>query len=68
MIFLVYVDNSLFFAPAAAANIDKPIKDVKEQGYNISDEGEIDDYLGVKIKKKRQQSHFDIATSHQSNP
>ena len=28
------------------------IKDIKDQGYNISDEGEIDEYLGVKIKKK----------------
>ena len=27
-------------------------KDIKDQGYNISDKGEIDDYLGVKIEKK----------------
>ena len=50
-IFLVYVDDGLFFA-LTANNIDKAIKDIKDQGYNISNEGEIDDYLGVKIEKK----------------
>ena len=35
-IFLVYIDDGLFFALAAADSIDKAIKDIKDQGYNIS--------------------------------
>ena len=49
-IFLVYVDDGLFFAPTDD-EINAAIADIRKAGYDISDEGEIDDYLGVKIER-----------------
>ena len=51
MIFLVYVDDRLFFAPNDD-NIERAIKDIRAAGCDISDKGEINDYLGVKIERK----------------
>ena len=50
-IFLVYVDDGLFFAPNDG-DIEAAIADIRAAGYDISDEGEIDDYLGVKIERR----------------
>jgi len=47
-IFLVYVDDGLFFAPTDE-EIDKVIDELRDAGFNVTDEGDIDDYLGVKI-------------------
>ena len=49
MIFLVYVDDSLFFV-LTDNEINAAIKDIREAGYDISNKGEINDYLSVKIE------------------
>ena len=48
-IVLVCVDDSLFFTPTDD-EINTAIADIRVAGYDISDEGEIDDYLDVKIE------------------
>ena len=50
VIFLCYVDDSLIFSPNAK-DIDQVIKELEELNYDVSDEGDIDDYLGVKVQR-----------------
>jgi histone deacetylase 1/2 len=50
-IFLCYVDDSILIDPDPK-NIDKVIAEFKAHKYDVTDEGEIDDYLGVKIERR----------------
>lgn len=50
VIFLVYTDDGIFLGPEQS-DIEKAIKDVGER-FEISDEGDLSDYLGVNIQKK----------------
>ena len=48
--FMVYTDDGVFFSPQKAS-IDQAIKDLQEVGhFMIEDQGDICDYLGVKIE------------------
>ena len=48
-IFMFYVDDGIFMAPTEG-EIDKAIKDLKTQNYDIEDKGNIEDYLGINIE------------------
>ena len=48
-IFFCYVDDSVLMDPVKA-EIDKVIKELQDINYQLTDEGNIDDYLGVKIE------------------
>jgi hypothetical protein len=49
-IFFCYVDDSVLIDPVAS-EIDRAIDELRALKYDITDEGEIDDYLGVKIER-----------------
>jgi hypothetical protein len=49
-IFLCYVDDSILIDPNPA-NIDKVFQEFNTLKYKVTDKGEIDDYLGVKIER-----------------
>ena len=49
-VFLCYVDNSIIISPKAD-DIDMMIKEL-QVNYNVTDEGELDNYLGVKIQRQ----------------
>jgi histone deacetylase 1/2 len=49
-IFLCYVDDSILIDPDPR-NIDQVFKEFNVLKYKVTDEGEIDDYLGVKIER-----------------
>jgi hypothetical protein len=53
-VFCIYTDNGIFLGPDKR-HIDKCIKEMGEH-FNITDEGEIDEYLGVKV------THLDDGT------
>jgi histone deacetylase 1/2 len=48
VIFLVYVDDGLFFSPDKTA-IDQAFADLVAAKFDIEDQGDISDYLGVKV-------------------
>jgi hypothetical protein len=50
-IFLCYVDDSVLIDPDKE-NIDKVFAELKALKYGVTDEGQIDDYLGVKIQRR----------------
>jgi hypothetical protein len=50
-IFLCYVDDSVLIDPDAE-NINKVFAEFKALKYGVTDEGQIDDYLGVKIERR----------------
>jgi hypothetical protein len=45
---LVYVDDAILCGPSSK-DIDDIIASLLKEGFDITDEGEIDDYLGVKV-------------------
>jgi hypothetical protein len=49
-IFLCYVDDTILIDPSDKA-IDNIIQELKDQKFNVTDEGQIEDYLGVRIEK-----------------
>jgi hypothetical protein len=49
-ILLCYVDDTIIIDPKDQA-IDKVIEDLRELKFNVTDEGQIEDYLGVKIER-----------------
>ena len=49
LMFLIYVDDGILLHPDAK-EIDKVIAELRALKYNISDEGDISDYLGVKVQ------------------
>jgi hypothetical protein len=48
-IFFCYVDDSVLIDPVKS-EIDKVIQELRDLNYQLTDEGNIDDYLGVKIE------------------
>ena len=48
-IFLCYVDDTILISPDDS-DIDKTIAQLRDLKYDLSDEGEIDDFLGVKVE------------------
>lgn len=48
LIFIVYVDDGIFFSPDDSA-INKAIKDLSEAGFDVDDQGDVSDYVGVHI-------------------
>jgi hypothetical protein len=50
-IFLCYVDDTILINPSDE-NIDKVISEFEILEYDVSDEDQIDDYLGVKIQRQ----------------
>ena len=48
VMFVVYVDDGIFVSPSSE-NIDKAIQDLKNEGLDMDDQGDLKDYLGVNI-------------------
>ena len=58
VIYVLYVDDSVITAPTSDL-IDATIKEIKSTGLKVTDEGSIEDFLGVNITHKRDGSvHF----------
>ena len=51
LIFLHYVDDALCLSPKAA-KFDKFIQYLRDTNFKVTDEGDINDYLGVKVTKR----------------
>ena len=49
--YVLYCDDSIIAAPSDK-EIDQVIKDLKGQQLDLTDEGKIGDFLGVKIQKQ----------------
>ena len=49
VLFGVFVDDGIFAAPTSQS-IDKAIQDLKDEGFDIEDQGDLSDYLGVNIE------------------
>jgi hypothetical protein len=49
LIFLHFVDDCICLSPEAA-DVDKFLADLRRTGFNVTDEGQISDYLGVKVE------------------
>ena len=47
IICVIYVDDTIFFAPDASI-IDNEINSLKSNGFELTDEGEVDSFLGIK--------------------
>ena len=62
VIFLVYVDDGIFLGPSDE-DIRKAFDEIRNNGFNISDEGELDDYLGVKIQRGKD-GHIYLTQPH----
>ena len=54
-IFLCYVDDSIIISPNSK-DIESLIKEL-QVNYNVTDKGEIDDYLGVKIHRQENETY-----------
>ena len=52
MIYMLYTDDSILAGPCNK-EIDEIIKDLRKAKLNITDEGDIEDFLGVNITKKK---------------
>ena len=50
LIFLHFVDDCICLSPVAS-DVDTFIADLKRAKFNVTDEGQLSDYLGVKIEK-----------------
>jgi hypothetical protein len=50
LIFLHFVDDCICLSPVAA-DVDKFLADLRAANFNVTDEGQISDYLGVKVEK-----------------
>jgi hypothetical protein len=50
LIFLHFVDDCICLSPDEA-DIDKFLSDLRQAKFNVTDEGKLTDYLGVKIEK-----------------
>ena len=50
VIFVVYVDDGIFLGPNSN-DIDKAIAELKAEGFDIEDQGDIADYLGVNVER-----------------
>ena len=62
LIFLHYVDDTLCLSPKSA-EVDKFIQDLRDVNFNVTDEGDINDYLGVKVTKHTDR-HFELNQPH----
>eukprot|EP00957_Ditylum_brightwellii_P012635 955076-Ditylum_brightwellii.AAC.1 len=51
IICVVCADNTLFFAPGDSL-IDKDISKLKTSGFDLTDKGEVDAFLGIKFDKQ----------------
>jgi Reverse transcriptase (RNA-dependent DNA polymerase) len=61
-LFLVYVDDGILIDPDPAA-VEQAMKDLASK-FEIEDEGELDDYLGVKIEKGVEKGTFKLNQPH----
>jgi hypothetical protein len=52
VVFFVYVDDGIFLSPSKKA-IDKAIQDMREADFDIEDQGDMCDYLGVQVNKTK---------------
>jgi hypothetical protein len=52
VVFLVYVDDGIFLSPSKKA-IDKAIQELREADFDVEDQGDICDYLGVRVDKTK---------------
>ena len=51
-ILLCYVDDTIVIDPDNSSKIDKLIQEIKDLDYNVTDEGDLEDYLaGITIEK-----------------
>jgi hypothetical protein len=50
LVFLLHTDNSILISPDDS-EIDRAIKELSEH-FNINDQGQIDDYLGIKVERR----------------
>jgi len=48
-LFMFYVNDGIYAAPTNK-QIDEAIKDLKDAGYNLEDQGSIEDYLGINFE------------------
>jgi hypothetical protein len=61
-LFLVYVDDGILIDPDPAA-VEQAMKDLASK-FEIEDEGDLDDYLGVKIDKGVEDGTFKLSQPH----
>ena len=52
VIYLIYTDDSILAAPTKSL-IDKCISDIRQTGLEVTDEGDLNDFLGVHIENSR---------------
>jgi hypothetical protein len=52
VVFLLYVDDGIFLSPSKKA-IDQCIQELKDADFDIEDQGDICDYLGVQVHKDK---------------
>ena len=57
LIFLHYVDDALCLSPKSA-EVDKFIQDLRDANFKVTDEGDINNYLGVRVTKRSSDSTF----------
>jgi hypothetical protein len=50
LIFMVSVDDGIFFCPTMSAIIDQSILELRTSGYDIEDMGDVNDYLGINFE------------------
>ena len=62
LIFLHYVDDALFLSPKSA-EVDKFIQDLRDANFKVTDEGGINDWLGVKVTN-RTDGRFELTQPH----
>jgi hypothetical protein len=61
-LFLVYVDDGILIDPDLAV-VEQALKDLASE-FDIEDEGDLDDYLGVKIEKGIEDGTFKLSQPH----
>ena len=54
---VTYVDDTIIWSPDESA-IDKTIKDLEDAGFDLTDEGDVDSFLGIDIKRHDDNSGF----------
>ena len=62
LIFLHYVDDALCLSPKSA-KVDKFIQDLRDANFKVTDTGDINNYLGVKVTKSTD-GRFELTQPH----
>ena len=61
--FVLYTDDSILAGPKLV-DIEQAIERMQEAGLNLTVEGDISDFLGVKISRSKDQKAFELTQPH----